>query len=309
MGWDHIEKNGVRLHHSTYYEIKATYPGLVSDLLIQARVKATEALKSAFTWKQKHETSFARKVVKALKQGKPEPVFKPIHCPQSRRCPVRYNEKTYTLNWQTQSIHLSTTRGKMSLWFTIPHFSARYAGKKVATADLILRKGKWWLHVVVDVPEPTSEKSDSTAIVIMCSPNASSRTPHQARLLYWKTSPTSAKRLRLDVANRTQMVRTSENCTVGLSRSSPPLPNTKRRNAGSKWSGLIPGTRRKAVRVVGIKPVIIAVLNPCSFAENVATASMQSTMPRKISETSISPLLPLSRVSCKPPRSTRGSLD
>jgi hypothetical protein len=31
-GWQHQEKNVVRLHH-------ATYPGLVSDLLIQARVK------------------------------------------------------------------------------------------------------------------------------------------------------------------------------------------------------------------------------------------------------------------------------
>ena len=47
-GWQHREKNGVRLHHATYYAVKAVCPGLVSDLVIQARVKATEALKAAF---------------------------------------------------------------------------------------------------------------------------------------------------------------------------------------------------------------------------------------------------------------------
>jgi predicted transposase len=56
-GWDHHEKNGVRLHHATYYKTKAACPGLVSDVLIQARVKATEALKSAFTWALKKEAS------------------------------------------------------------------------------------------------------------------------------------------------------------------------------------------------------------------------------------------------------------
>lgn len=157
-GWRYQEKNGVRLHHAMYYPTKESCPGLVSDLLIQARVKATEALKSAFTWKRKQEAGYPQKVTKALKRGKPAPVFKPVRCPQSQRCPVRYNEKTYTLNWHTQIVRLSTTQGKMSFSFTIPPFSARYAENKVSTADLILRKGKWWLHVVVDVPEPVVEK-------------------------------------------------------------------------------------------------------------------------------------------------------
>ena len=43
--------------------------------------------------------------------------------------------------------------------FTIPAYSARYYGAKVATADLCCRKGTWWLHVVVNVPEPQVEPS------------------------------------------------------------------------------------------------------------------------------------------------------
>ncbi len=153
-GWQHAERNGVRLHHATYYHTKAAFPGLVSDLLIQARVKATEAVKSALTWKAKREASYPKRVAKALKQGKPAPVFKPVKVPQSQACPPRYNEKTSTLTWDRQQVRLSTSAGKMSISFTVPSFSAQYAGCKAATADLIYRKGKWWLHVVVSVPEP-----------------------------------------------------------------------------------------------------------------------------------------------------------
>ncbi|WP_169461038.1 RNA-guided endonuclease InsQ/TnpB family protein [Ktedonobacter racemifer] len=160
-GWQHCEKNGVRLHHATYYETKSLCPGLVSDLLIQARVKATETLRSAFTWKAKKEASYPKKVANAQKQGKPAPLFKPVRCPSSEQCAVRYNVHTYSLNWETQTIRVSTTQGKMTLPFTVPHFSERYRGCNIATADLIHRKGKWWLHVVVNVPEPVVQANDT----------------------------------------------------------------------------------------------------------------------------------------------------
>ena len=46
----------------------------------------------------------------------------------------------------------------MTIPFTVPHWSQQYAGNKIATADLISRKGKFWLHVVVSVPEPVLPK-------------------------------------------------------------------------------------------------------------------------------------------------------
>nr|WP_236031953.1 hypothetical protein [Ktedonospora formicarum] len=46
----------------------------------------------------------------------------------------------------------------MSLSFRVPHFSERYRGCQVATADLVYRNGLWWLHVVVHVPEPVVER-------------------------------------------------------------------------------------------------------------------------------------------------------
>ena len=87
FGWAKGEKNGVRLHHATYGESKTAAPDLVSDLHIQARVKATEAVKSALA---------------RAKQGRK------TSCPHARACPPRYNLHTYKLYWERGAVRLST---------------------------------------------------------------------------------------------------------------------------------------------------------------------------------------------------------
>jgi len=41
--------NGVELHKRTYYPLRAAHPELPSQLVVSARMKATEAVKSALT--------------------------------------------------------------------------------------------------------------------------------------------------------------------------------------------------------------------------------------------------------------------
>lgn len=135
-GLAHEEKNGVRLHHATYYACKAEAPTLVSDLHIQARVKATESIKSALTLKRQ-----GRKVL----------------VPHATSCPPRYNVHTYKISWDAQSVRLSTTQGRLTLPFTVPDYALPYTGYPTATADLIQRDGSWWLHIVVDLPAPVVE--------------------------------------------------------------------------------------------------------------------------------------------------------
>ena len=132
-GWHNNERNGVALHHATYRPLKKQYPALVSDLHCQARVKATEALGSAFTLKHK-----GRKV----------------GCPHSATCPPRLNKHTFKVAWAASSVRISTTDGRMSIPFTVPAFAEKWAGGTVLTADLIEREGRWWLHIAVDVPAP-----------------------------------------------------------------------------------------------------------------------------------------------------------
>ncbi|MFH1484888.1 MAG: transposase [Chloroflexota bacterium] len=135
-GWEHGEKNGVTLHHRTYRTLKARHPTLVSDLHIQARVKGTEALKSALALKRKGRR---------------------VSCPQATACPPRFNLHTFKLDWEARTVRLSTAWGRQTVPFSLPHYALRYAGLPVATADLLQREGSFWLHIVIQMPTPTVE--------------------------------------------------------------------------------------------------------------------------------------------------------
>jgi len=120
-GWRLREGNAYTLHRLTYRKAKATYPVLVSDLHVQARQKASETLKSAIT----HE-----------KKG-----------------PPRYNLHTVRIYWDRGYLTLSTTAGRLKVPFCLPEYAAFAAGLPAATADLICKRGKWRLNLVVKVPD------------------------------------------------------------------------------------------------------------------------------------------------------------
>jgi putative transposase len=139
LGWDANVCNATKLHYLTYYQIKTDHPTLVSDLIVQARMKAAEALRSAFTLrKQQRQASM----------------------PQSAACPPRYNLHTYRLDWESQTVRMSTTAGRLTIRFSVLDYAQKYAGHPVATADLIEDDGAWWLHVVLTVPAPDVESTD-----------------------------------------------------------------------------------------------------------------------------------------------------
>jgi IS605 OrfB family transposase len=139
-GWQAGEKNGVRLHHATYRASKDAAPALVSDLHIQARVKATEAVKSALDRRRKGRR---------------------VSPPQARACPPRYNVHTYRLEWEAGVVNLATVAGRQRIPFRVPPYAARYAGHPTASADLVHKRGHWYLHVVVSVPAPEVAPSET----------------------------------------------------------------------------------------------------------------------------------------------------
>lgn len=141
-GWANNERNGVRLHHGTYYPLRERYPALLSDLHCQARVKATEALRSAFILKRR-----GRKV----------------SCPNSSTCPPRLNKHTFKIDWSERSVRMSTTQGRTTIAFHVPAYAEKYVGAAVLMGDLIQRDGRWWLHIVVDIP--AAEVSPSADVV------------------------------------------------------------------------------------------------------------------------------------------------
>jgi len=154
-GWRSACSNGVELHKRTYYPLRAQYPDLPAQLVCAARVKATEAVKSALTWKVKKEQAYPKKVEKAKKQGGPIPAFKPVRCPHSELACIRYDQRSYWVKWDTFTCSLATVDGRIVLPFTVPAHLVQYIGHKVCSADLCFRKGRYTLHIVVSIPEPS----------------------------------------------------------------------------------------------------------------------------------------------------------
>lgn len=152
-GWEKGEKNGVELHKATYYPLRADYPELPAQLVISARAKAAESLKSSMTWKIKREREYPKKVAKALARGKPVPAFKPVRCPQSTNCAIRYDQRSYTVFGDCVS--LATIQGRQVLALKLYPYAIRLLEQSIGydSADLMYRKGRFWLHVVVTLPD------------------------------------------------------------------------------------------------------------------------------------------------------------
>ncbi|GHO47647.1 RNA-guided endonuclease InsQ/TnpB family protein [Ktedonospora formicarum] len=130
--------NGIELHKRTYYDLRAQHPHLPSQLVCAARVKATEAVKSALArLKKGHKT----------------------RAPHSRLCPIRYDARSSWVKWETRTCSLATIKGRVHLPFAIPAHAHKYLGSKVCSAELCSRKGRYTLHVVVSLPDPVISPS------------------------------------------------------------------------------------------------------------------------------------------------------
>lgn len=134
-GFTNEQRNGVELHKATYYPLRAAHPRLPAQLVCSARVRATEAVKSALTRKR---------------QGRK------VSCPHSELPPIRYDARSYRVLPDRNTVSLSTVEGRMVLPISVPTYAERTLSLATGfdSADLIYRKGRFWLHLVVTLPAP-----------------------------------------------------------------------------------------------------------------------------------------------------------
>jgi putative transposase len=158
-GWTHKLFNGIELHKATYRTQRELF-ALPSQLAISARMKATEALVS----------------IKALlRKGKK------AHQPQSLRCPIRYDQRSYGLWFDRSEVSLLTLQGRLRIPFTIAKHYQQYKTWQRCSADVIKdRKGRWWLHVVMskDIQEIPPNDTDESFVGVdlgIVNPAADSR--------------------------------------------------------------------------------------------------------------------------------------
>lgn len=139
VAWDQGTPSSVELHKQTYSELRSEFPELPSQLVISARMKAFEAVRSA------------RARLKRRKRAS---------CPSSERVAIRYDARSYTIDLSEGRCSLATVAGRVKLNFAIPGHLAKYTKGATSSADLLLsRKGHWWLHVVVNIGAPRAQPS------------------------------------------------------------------------------------------------------------------------------------------------------
>jgi IS605 OrfB family transposase len=135
--------------------LRAQFPDLPAQLVCAARVKATEAVKSALTWQKKHAARYPKLVAKARKLGREPPKFKPVQAPHSLSAPIRYDQRSYWVKWESMTCSLATIAGRVEMGITVPRHATQYVGGRVCSADLCFRHRHYFLHIVVSLPAPT----------------------------------------------------------------------------------------------------------------------------------------------------------
>lgn len=127
-GWKARRINGDELHKTTYRALRDRLD-LPSQLVISARMKAVEALKSA----------------KAKKNASR---------PSCKNPSIRFDARSYRLDWKTLSVKLTVVGGRFEFPVSLSDYAGKFRGLPTASADLVHRKGRWFLHVVVEEDAP-----------------------------------------------------------------------------------------------------------------------------------------------------------
>ena len=114
VGWEAQLWNGVKLHKLTYYALRGK-TSLPSQLVISARVVATESLKSAI-----------KRERKGLKS----------RCPRSNNPAIRYDKRSYTVWLDREEVSIATVSGRQKFKVKIPEYFKQYIDWNVTSAIL-----------------------------------------------------------------------------------------------------------------------------------------------------------------------------
>lgn len=139
-GWDMERPNKIEIHHQTYYQEK-NLSKLPSALLITARDKAVEAIKSARA---------------RIRKGKK------ASCPQSKQTAVRYTTRGVTIKLAEAKATIVTMNGRKKVDLQLSDYHRQFDRCKVCMADLVFYGSTPYLNVVIEVEEPKFASNDKT---------------------------------------------------------------------------------------------------------------------------------------------------
>jgi putative transposase len=132
-GFDDKCWNGVELHKRTYYDIRDRL-NLPSQLIISARQKAAEAIKSVYQGGEKEKTIPTARSYTA----------------------IRYDVRSYSVWFDRNELSISTVAGRQRFSIQMPGFAREYTAWQTCSADLAYQDGEFHICITVKthLPEP-----------------------------------------------------------------------------------------------------------------------------------------------------------
>src|SRR3989442_13074313 len=164
--------NGVELHRLTYANQRAT-THLPSQLICAARVKATEALKSVIARRKKQVQKHQQRLKEARKTGKPVKPLKLAQPPHSKLCAIRYDARSFRVDRDSRMVSLvhvqqeGHIRNRATITVKVPAYYEQYLTQEwhQDSADLLYRKGSYWLHMVVSCEQSAIPSTPESKVI------------------------------------------------------------------------------------------------------------------------------------------------
>jgi hypothetical protein len=152
FGLDNGISNGITIHQQTYYPLRTMIPDMPSQLIISTRMKAVETIKGWHTLKKKRDQQILKQkdlISKGKRIRRPlQPISRPV---SNGLLAVRYDARSFTIDFKTQTISLSTIIGRQKISFNVNPYHAQYYTGKVCSADLCWSKSNnhFFFHVTL----------------------------------------------------------------------------------------------------------------------------------------------------------------
>jgi IS605 OrfB family transposase len=116
--------NRIKIHHAIYKLFRQQSP-LNSQLVINAKNKAVDVIKSLKSKGKKRRVNF------------------------SSRIPIRYDYRSSTIFQDKERVTLATTKKRIMLEYNLPNYYQKYAGWEFRSFELLKRRDRYFLHFVV----------------------------------------------------------------------------------------------------------------------------------------------------------------
>lgn len=132
VGFEKHITHSFALHHETYYHVRERFPQLPANLVCSVLIVVAESLKS----------------VSALNKN-----CHKVSCPTMKMRSMRLSNRLYRL--MPDKISVSSVAGRLKIaYLSNPHADKWLSvADSTASANLVYRKGKFYLHVCLNVPD------------------------------------------------------------------------------------------------------------------------------------------------------------